>query len=52
MSAGRGSDKSYEPFTDQHLKRLARIAHDDQAAMFTSSLHPDVGVHGDSGTEF
>lgn len=39
VSAVRGSDRSYEPFTDKHLQRLARIALDDQAVMFTSSPH-------------
>lgn len=36
MPVGEPSDRSFEPFTDEHLDRLTRIALDDQAAMFES----------------
>jgi hypothetical protein len=39
MLVGEPSDVSFEPFRDEHLDRLTRIALDDQAAMFESSPH-------------
>lgn len=39
MTAGQPSERSYEPFTDEHLDRLVKIALDDQAVMFDSSPH-------------
>lgn len=35
MSVAGGTDRSCAPFTDAHLDRLAKIALEDQAAMFT-----------------
>lgn len=42
MPVGRPSERSYEPFTDEHLDRLVKIALDDQAAMFDRSPHLNV----------
>ena len=40
---GRGSDQSYALFTDEHLKRLAKIAHEDQEGLF--ERHPHLAVY-------
>lgn len=45
MSVGRPSERSYEPFTGEHLDRLVKIALDDQAAMFARS--PNLSVYRD-----
>lgn len=39
MSVGGPSERSYEPFTNEHLDRLVKIALDDQKAMFARSPH-------------
>lgn len=36
---GRGSDRSYALFTQEHLKRLAKIAHEDQEGLFDRNPH-------------
>lgn len=36
---GRGSERSYAPFTDEHLKRLVKIAHEDQESLFERNPH-------------
>lgn len=45
MSIAGGTDRSSAPFTDAHLDRLAEIALEDQAAMFTRT--PRLAVYRD-----
>jgi hypothetical protein len=42
MPSGPAAERSFEPFTDEHLDRLVEIALDDQEAMFASSPHLEV----------
>ena len=38
---GRGSPRSHEPFTDEHLTRLVKIALEDQEGLFERNPHLD-----------
>ena len=42
---GRGSDRSYALFTDEHLKRLVKIAHEGQEGLF--NRNPRLAVYRD-----
>lgn len=42
MVTGEGSERSYGPLTDSHLKRLAEIAEQDREAMFENNPHLEV----------
>ena len=39
MAQGRRSPRSYAPFTDDHLKRLVKIAQEDERALFERNPH-------------
>ena len=44
MATGRQSPPSYAPFTDEHLRRLVRIAEADQKSFF--QRNPHLAVYG------